>query len=51
VKRFVAEGGRLVARLGEEMRDDDRRVELCPNAFVPVGTLRSEWPQPRDDLS
>lgn len=46
VKPFVAAGGRLVARLGEKMREDDRRVLLCPEAFVPLGTLRSEWPQP-----
>jgi hypothetical protein len=47
VKPFVAEGGRLVAQLGDEMRSDDRRVQLCPEAFVPLGTLRSQWPQPR----
>jgi len=46
VKPFVAEGGRLVAQLGDEMRSDDRRVQLRPEAFVPVGTLRSQWPQP-----
>jgi hypothetical protein len=47
VKPFVAEGGRLVSRLGDEMRSDDPRVQLCPEAFVPLGTLRSQWPQPR----
>jgi hypothetical protein len=52
VKPFVAEHGRLVARLGEEMRSDDPRVRLFPEAFVPIGTPRSQWSEARiADLS
>jgi hypothetical protein len=46
VKPFVADGGRLVARLGEEMPRDDRRVQLYPEPFLPLGTPRSQWPPP-----
>jgi hypothetical protein len=46
VKPFVAGGGRLIARRGDEVRSDDRRVLLCPEVFVPLGTPQREWPQP-----
>jgi hypothetical protein len=42
VKPFVAGGGRLVARLGDEMQATDPRVQIFPEAFVPIGTPRSQ---------